>query len=331
MRGKVSISALRRDYAAELDRALRPKKNPSHTALDLYCGAGGLSLGLEAAGFRVAGVDSDPDCCATYNSNLAGGCVNAPITPGYDFPDADVVVGGPPCQPFSVRGKQGGAADGRDGIPSFVAAVRRVRPRMWVFENVRGILYGNRAYFESSMRRLGRLGYAVDVSVADCSDYGVPQNRQRVIAVGHRGGYGPPPGLGARVTAGEALRNLPRRDREDPSYLTPGMDRYISAYERASQCRRPRDLDRGRPARTLTCRNLGGRSSDMHRIRTRDGRRRMLFVREAARLQGFPDRFAFAGSRYSRMRQIGNAVPPLFALILGAGIRECLESQTGGL
>ncbi len=317
--------ALKKNYAAELDKILRPKKNPRYAVLDIYSGAGGLSLGLEAAGFKVIGIDSNPDCCATYNSNLRGTCVNGSITPGYDFPYADIVAGGPPCQPFSVRGKQMGPMDDRNGIPSFVAAVKQLKPRMWVFENVRGMLYRNRDYFTSSMKRLEKLGYSVDVSVANCSDYGVPQSRERVIAIGHHGGYLPPSGLGVQVTAGEALKNIPRAEREEPSYLTPEMDRYISAYEMASQCRRARDLDRGRPARTLTCRNLGGHSSDMHRIRTRDGRRRTLFVREAARLQGFPDWFGFSGSKYSKMKQIGNAMPPLFAMILGARMRRCLE------
>ena len=326
MIGLFNICNLRKNYAIELDKILRPKKNPRYVVLDLYSGAGGLSLGLEAAGFKVTGIDNDLNCCTTYNSNLKGTCINEFITTKYDFPDADMVVGGPPCQPFSVRGKQLGVKDERNGIPAFIAAIKKIMPRMWVFENVRGMMYRNNDYFATSMRRLKKLGYFVDVSIANCSDYGVPQNRERVIAVGHHGEYVSPPRLEMQVTAGEALRYIPRKDKERPSYLTPEMDRYISAYERASQCRRPRDLDRGKPARTLTCRNLGGRSSDMHRICIRN-KRRVLFVREAARLQGFPDWFKFTGSRYSQMKQIGNALPPLFALILGTQIRRFMESS----
>ncbi|MDA7990509.1 MAG: DNA cytosine methyltransferase [Gammaproteobacteria bacterium] len=319
-------ASLSKNYAGTVSRILRPAGRSKYEALDLYSGAGGLSLGLEAAGFRVTGIDSDADSAETYNSNLRGTCINDSITPRYGFPRADLLVGGPPCQPFSVRGRQEGASDHRNGIPSFIAAVRKLRPRMWVFENVRGMMYRNRAYLASSVKKLEKLGYDVDVTVENCSDYGVPQNRERVIVVGHRGKYVPPRTLGTQVTSGAALKKIPRGDREKPIYLTRSMDRYISAYERASHCRRPRDLDRGRVARTLTCRNLGGSSSDMHRICTPNGKRRMLFVREAARLQGFPDWFEFSGSRYSQMRQIGNAVPPLFALVLGIQMRKCLES-----
>jgi DNA (cytosine-5)-methyltransferase 1 len=103
------------------------------------------------------------------------------------------------------------------------------------------------------------------------------------------------------------------------------MDRYIAAYEKKSQCVRPRDLHLDRPARTLTCRNLAGATSDMQRLRLADGRRRRLGVREAARLQSFPDWFEFAGSERSAFYQIGNAVPPLLAYRLGKAVRAYLE------
>lgn len=324
-----TLANLKDNYADTVSKALLPARKSKYVALDIYSGAGGLSLGLEAAGFNVIGIDHNSDCAATYNSNLHGTCLNDSITPRYDFPEADLLVGGPPCQPFSVRGKQTGKSDGRNGIPSFIAAVKKIRPKMWIFENVRGMMYRNKDYLMSSVKRLQKLGYCVDMSVVNCADYGVPQNRERIIVIGHNGKYVPPQGLGIQVTSGEALRHIPSKDREKPSHLTSEMDRYVLAYEKASHCRRPRDLDRGRVARTLTCRNLGGCSSDMHRICTRNGKRRMLFVREAARLQGFPDWFEFAGSRYSRMRQIGNAIPPLFALVLGTQIRKCMASANG--
>lgn len=321
-----ALRSLKSEYGSTLSNILRPPRRLPYTALDVYSGAGGLSLGLEAAGFEAIGIDKNHDSCATYNKNLRGECVNDEITPGYEFPKADLLVGGPPCQPFSVRGRQLGAADGRDGIPSFISAVKKTRPRVWVLENVKGVFYRSKEYFDSCMEKLRLLEYDVHVSVINCADYGVPQNRRRVIVVGHRGKgkYTPPSKADAKVSAGDALRNIPKKDREVPSYLTPSMDEYIAMYEKASCCR-PRDLDRGKPARTLTCRNLGGQSSDMHRIRTRNGKRRLLYVREAARLQGFPDWFEFTGTRGSQMNQIGNAVPPLFALFLGIQLQECME------
>lgn len=321
-----SKTAFSRDYAGESGRALAPAKDPQYTALDIYAGAGGLSLGLEAAGFSVTGIEHNADCCSTYNTNLRGMCKKDTITPEYDFPSADVVAGGPPCQPFSVHGKQRGVEDCRNGIPSFVAAVKKIKPRICLFENVRGILYRNREYFDSFVKTLKREGYETDVAIVNCADYGVPQARERVIVVGHHGGYKRPVKLDKRVSAGEALENIPDIDLEEAIYLTPAMDKYISVYEKASQCR-PRDLDMTRPARTLTCRNLAGHTSDMHRIKTRDGRRRMLYVREAARLQGFPDWFVFNGSRSSALTQIGNAVPPLLALAIGRQVLMLLKAE----
>jgi len=317
---------LQTGYGNELSKLLRPPRLSGYTVLDLFAGAGGLSLGLEAAGFEVMGIEQDRDCCDTYNFNLGGTCINDTITPDYDFPQADVVVGGPPCQPFSVRGTQSGPSDMRNGIPSFVAAVAKIRPRMWVFENVRGILYRNKYYLESMISDLKGHGYSVDVSVFNMAEYGVPQRRERVVVAGYHDTYVKPKPLGFDITAGQALKGIDPADKEVPSYLTPSMDSYIMAYETASHCR-PRDLDMKRPARTLTCRNIGGRSSDMHRIRSRNGKRRLLYVREAARLQGFPDWFKFCGSRNSVFRQIGNAVPPLFAMLLGRGLLSYLDSH----
>ena len=104
------------------------------------------------------------------------------------------------------------------------------------------------------------------------------------------------------------------------------MDTYVANYERASKCINPRDLNPSRPARTLTCRNLAGATGDMQRLKLEDGRRRRITVREAARLQSFPDWFQFSGAEGSQYNQIGNAVPPLFARALAESVAEYLNS-----
>jgi DNA (cytosine-5)-methyltransferase 1 len=105
------------------------------------------------------------------------------------------------------------------------------------------------------------------------------------------------------------------------------MDKYVAKYEKASLCKRPRDLHLDKPARTLTCRNLAGATGDMHRIKLPDGRRRRLLLREAARLQSFPDWFEFSGTETSCLNQVGNAVSPLFAFNLAGVVGNYLRSS----
>ena len=103
------------------------------------------------------------------------------------------------------------------------------------------------------------------------------------------------------------------------------MDRYVANYEKASSCINPRDLYLHKPARTLTCRNIAAATGDMQRVKLNDGRRRRISIREAARLQSFPDWFTFCGTETSQYYQIGNAVPPLLAYQLALAIKDCLD------
>jgi DNA (cytosine-5)-methyltransferase 1 len=126
-------------YGTMMDRVLRPSITRPQRVLDLFAGCGGLALGFEAAGFETLGYEVNSDCCATYNANLHGQCIEQFLTVDTRFPAADVIIGGPPCQPFSVGGLQLGLEDSRDGFPAFIAAVEQLRPRLWMFENVRGL------------------------------------------------------------------------------------------------------------------------------------------------------------------------------------------------
>jgi DNA (cytosine-5)-methyltransferase 1 len=314
------------NYPDKLNTLLRPQSGAKPLVLDLFAGCGGLALGFEAQGFETLGFEMDADCCATYRHNLHGDCVQIKLDPGYVFPKAQVVIGGPPCQPFSVGGHQNGIRDARDGFPSFISAVEQAQPDIWMFENVRGLMYRNKDYLDVIIAELEGLGYIVEFKILNAVNHGVPQNRERVIVVGHRGEFAYPVVQPHRITAGQALGELAKQVHADSKFLTESMNTYVAKYEKASSCITPRDLHLDRPSRTVTCRNLAGATGDMHRVALPDGRRRRLTVREGARLQSFPDWFEFQGSETSCYNQIGNAVPPMLAYHVAASFREYLQS-----
>ena len=313
------------NYITRINRILIPSKSPKYSALDLFAGCGGLALGFESSGFETLGFDSNEDCCETYNNNLTGNCTRIELTPDTRLPNADIVIGGPPCQPFSVGGNQKGLNDSRDGFPTFISVIRKKMPPIWMFENVRGMLYRNRNYLDEILDTLKSLGYAVDFRLLNAVDFGVPQNRERLIVVGSKIKFQFPQPLTNCFTARDALKDILYKSSPDSRYLTKSMDQYVAKYEKASHCRNPRDLRLDRPARTLTCRNLAGATGDMHRVLLPDGRRRRMLIREAARLQSFPDKFSFVGGETSRFNQIGNAVSPMFGYEIAQSMYEALE------
>lgn len=315
------------NYINYLNSTVCIPPTPKYQAIDLFAGCGGLSLGFEAAGIQTIGYEMKQDCCETYKMNLGSDCHQMLITKDSVFPDVDIVIGGPPCQPFSRFGKQLGKNDERNGFPAFIEAIRKLQPKIWMCENVRGLPEQNKEYFEQLINDFESLGYIVDYRVVRMVKYDVPQNRERLVIVGHHGGFQFPIEKDYKVTAGEALGDLAYQIPENAAFLTPSMDEYIAKYEKASKCRVPRDLHLDKPARTLTCRNLAGATSDMHRIRLADGRRRRITVREAARLQGFPDWFEFSGTEEGQFYQIGNAVPPIFAYQMAQSIINYLENK----
>lgn len=316
------------DYLAHLNTALRlPKpKSGSPLALDLFAGCGGLALGFEASGFRTIGFEMDADACQTYAKNLHGECREVFLEPGQDLASsADIIIGGPPCQPFSVGGLQEGSKDRRDGFPVFLDAVARYRPKLALFENVRGMLYANKPYLEQIIAKLESFGYFVDEQLLNAVQYGVPQRRERLVVVAHKGGWKFPKPENFGFTAGDAVGDLASALPDNPKFLTASMDAYVAKYENASKCVRPRDLHLDDASRTVTCRNLNGATGDMLRVKLDDGRRRRLTVREGARLQSFPDWFEFCGSEGSQYNQVGNAVAPLFGKALGMAVARYLS------
>lgn len=175
-------------YNALVSKCAAPtSKQP--TVIDLFCGAGGLSLGFQNAGFSILhGYDSWQPAVATYAANFAHQVLPAEINDATELPPADVLIGGPPCQGFSSAGLRRGDDDRNTLITVFAGLVAQNRPRAFVFENVEGFLTGGHGRFVFELLTpLVQVGYRIHLRKINAANYGVPQHRKRVIAVGGLG------------------------------------------------------------------------------------------------------------------------------------------------
>lgn len=318
----------------------------SLTALDLFSGAGGLSLGLHAAGFEAVGaVEIGADAAATYRRAFpAARMIQADIrgVSFREFSGVDLVAGGPPCQPFSTGGLQRGREDARDYLPEFVRAVLEVQPRAFLMENVPG-LASFADYLAATLAPLAGAYRLSGPHVVNAADYGVPQSRRRLIIIGCREDrefHFPAGEPGARVPAGAVLTYKPLGE-PNPSKVVfckrPDLRPNPYHGQLFNGGGRPIDLDA--PAPTILASaggnkthflDCGGRVPDYHRHLKRGGAPRVgelpdarrLTVAESAALQTFPKWIQFAGSRSSQYTQVGNAVPPRVGEVLGDALRE---------
>ena len=280
----------RGSWVQQINSRFSRRSVSSLKVLDLFCGAGGLSLGFWTSGFDVVGMDWNPDAVESYMLNLGEAhCVD--VNHSQTMPAADVIVAGPPCQPWSRAGKRMGASDTRDGLAVVMRIVEAQRPRAVVIENVPDLAISDkRSHLDSLKSQLDDMDYGVSENILNAADYGVPQNRRRIFVTGllHEQPFEPPAPWPNRISVSEAIPETCERYAAGTSLLSDAMDEYIRRYEMASGCRTPRDMHLDRPSRTLTVRNLCGATGDMVRLRLASGERRTLTVREAARLQSFP-------------------------------------------
>ncbi|HET9060162.1 MAG TPA: DNA cytosine methyltransferase [Acidimicrobiales bacterium] len=326
--------------------------------VDLFAGAGGLSLGLQMAGLvPVAAIEYDADACTTYRRHHPHAKVFEQDAATVDYGSlrgqVAVVAGGPPCQPFSVGGKRLAADDPRNGVPQFVRAVNEIRPAAFVMENVGGLAHSTkREYFGSLVEQLCAAGYEVSWRVLQAACFGVPQNRSRLFLIGMRGRTfaWPAPALGPGTTgpfraSGSVVSAVPIGE-PNLSGVTYARRPSLrpSPYHGHLYNGGGRPIDLAKPAPTLLA-SMGGNKTPWvdaegvapayhahllaggaPRSGSVPGARRIT-VAEAALLQSFPVGHLFAGTRSSQYRQVGNAVPPL----LGAVIGEALVRQLSGL
>lgn len=327
-------------------------------ALDLFCGAGGLSIGLRNAGFEVvAGVDGWEPAIVSYASNFEHPCfledvkaVNAAKLHEWGIEGTlDVIAGGPPCQGFSIQRIGEDMDERNDLIFEFGRVITELLPRMFLMENVPGLL-GKRgaATAQRFTELMNKAGYALSHSVLDAASYGVPQLRRRVFFVGWRAdeitNFAFPNAtrtLDAYRTVREAISDLPsppndftpspgdplhRRMRlsaknlERLALIPPGggfedlpQDMRVNCHRNGAKKIGHRyvygRLDPDQPAGTITA-----RFDSFTRGRfAHPWEDRNISLREGARLQGFPDHHVFSGTQEVIAAQIGNAVPPPLA------------------
>jgi DNA (cytosine-5)-methyltransferase 1 len=313
--------------------------------VSLFSGAGGLDLGFVRAGHTIVWAnDSDKDAVATYRLNIGNHIVPGPIQSIQSdmIPPCDVVVGGFPCQGFSQANMLRFVKDERNRLYlEFKRVVRDKQPRYFVAENVRGILSldGGRA-IKKIEQDLMRCGYRVRIQLFNVANYGVPQNRWRVIIAGTRKDLPttadlrfPPQthaspliaaelGLKPWVSIGEALKNIP-----EPGTRSRFPNHVCSKYKVTNRnFTGHRRTDPAKPSPTILARGNG--KGGVCAIQHPRNHRRMS-VRESALIQSFPLTFQFLGEMNSCYRQVGNAVPVLFAQRLGEALAAMEHPGTG--
>lgn len=325
--------------------------------IDLFSGAGGLSLGFEQVGFQnLFSVEFNHEAAETYRKNfpdhkLIEGDIreidNEKIKKLQGNNKVDVIIGGPPCQGFSMAGNIGRKFidDERNKLfKEFVRFVDVIQPKMFVMENVARLNTHNKGQtIIEIVSEFEKLGYEVEKQVLQAADYGVPQKRQRIFVVGHKSGSFSFPKIQHRIkTVKEAIEDLPKLTSgensaipnhfamnhskqmlEKMSYIKDGGDRNDIPEKlrpKSGDIRKYIRYNSNKPSVTVT--------GDMRKI-FHYSQNRALSPRELARLQTFPDSFIFEGNSISIQQQIGNAVPPMLAKAVAEQVKKSLVADKG--
>lgn len=314
------------------------------TFVDLFCGAGGLSLGLEMAGLQgICGLDWFKEAGMTYKRNFNHPFVNGDITTQEKKDEfystvkqqlggrqLSIVAGGFPCQGFSMAGKRV-VDDPRNSLyKEMLEIVKNLQPEFVICENVKGLrsMLGGEVE-KKIIADYKEIGYEMNVTLLCAADYYTPQKRERVIFIGNRIGvtnFHPKPILNPSVyvTTGQAIADLMSHP-EDPAF------NHVPTKHRPDMAKRMSELPEGKslyegysdawrkcPWNEASCtikENHGG-------VNIHPKLPRVLTAREMARLQSFPDSFIFEGTKNKQLVQLGNAVPPLLGKAIGLAVRK---------
>ena len=342
------------------------RKKP--TVISLFSGCGGMDLGFKQAGFRILWAnDIDEDCVETYRRNVGKitlGNIQDPAIRPRNIPSPDVLIAGFPCQAYSNAGSRRGVMDKRGVLyRDAFDFVDMHKPRIVLFENVRGLMSiksGGRLLVEDIFAGLQELGYSPYVKLVDASDYGVPQRRLRlfIVAISEEIDMGLAPLMfpnkivGEDMTIGAALRGIPADTpnqgelmRLNPQavrlgkHVPPGgswkdipeselPERLLRLKKEIARYRWPKFYRRFAPneiAGTITAAFKPENAGVWHPVE-----QRIMSVREAARIQTFPDDFEFLGrSIKSKYQQVGNAVPRRLARLFAEQFKKALRHDIG--
>lgn len=290
--------------------------------VSLFSGAGGLDLGFIMAGNEIVWAnDIYEDAVKTYKENIGKNIVCEDILKidASDIPACDIVIGGFPCQGFSVANTKRTVEDERNKLYlQLIRVIKEKKPKFFLAENVKGLLnLGKGNIIKMIMEDFSSLGYKVQKKLLNAADYGVPQLRERVIIVGVRNDiqftYSYPEPTNSKngdfflprwLTVGDVLKDMPDPDKPNclPNHVYSKYKVTISNYIGH------RFIDANKPAPTVTGR--GDERGGVVVLHHPNNKRRMT-CRELATIQSFPIEYHFQGSMSSVYRQIANAVPPL--------------------
>jgi DNA (cytosine-5)-methyltransferase 1 len=333
-------------------------------AIDIFSGAGGMSVGAEMAGINVVvAVEYDKHAIATFEANHPNTLMISEdirkVTLSDDYKNPFILFGGPPCQGFSTSNTKTRNSENTNNslFYEYIRQVRELTPEWFVFENVEGITSFEKGTVVDKLKvEFGKLGYKTEWKVLTASDYGVPQKRNRFFMVGNRIGvdFVFPVKQKEVITVEDAIKDLPSLENgaafdflnykntkknsyiklmrgkslkapqnyvsrnkdyviERYKYIKPGQNwraipkELMDNYSDANNCHSGiyKRLDPKSPSVVIA--NYR-KNMLIHPFEDRG-----LSVREAARIQSFPDSFIFKGNLSFQQQQIGNAVPPLLA------------------
>jgi len=351
--------------------------------IDLFAGVGGLSLGFENAGFEIMFANEyDSSIAESYVYNHHSTEMLVDDITKIDFEKVfnrfvgkiDVVVGGPPCQGFSQKGKRKTINDERNFLfKYYIKVVEKVRPKYFIMENVPNLLTAEHGYFKKEINDIfKKIGYQLNMGVLNAADYGIPQNRRRAVIIGKFESPAPhlPYPSQDKVSIWDAISDLAYLNsgdgREKQKYIIPPQSEYqrklrvdnkilynhVATNHSALVLERlalipPNAGKEALPKEHLTKSIYSGTWTRMDKDKTSatittrfdtpsSGKfthpylNRAITVREAARIQSFPDSFHFIGTKGSQMKQVGNAVPPLLSKAIANVIMDDIKNENGG-